>query len=148
MKTDVLTGITYPQPEDDYTIFEDFVESLMRYNYMNNVKGAIVPSGLDSTNITHDTGDFFNFASNILIQHPISAKMITISKSLEFPSNMRFRLRDGSSFGITVPALMNDDMEIALQEKTVLARDDYSFLVLGVRYGNKVHLANGNEIDV
>lgn len=148
MKTDILTGLSYPEPEDDYVIFEDFVTSLMRFNYMNSLKMAMIPNGLDDVNIAHDTGDFFNFTNDILIKHPISAKMITISKSVEFPQNKRFRLRDGSVFGITIPALMNENMEISLQEKTKLAKDDYSFLVLGVRYGSKVHLANGKVIDV
>ena len=106
------------------------------------------PSNLDATNLTHDEGDFFEFASDITIIHPISAKLITISKSFEFPLSKRFRLRDGSSFGITIPVLMNDNMDIPLTEKTSVARDEYAFLVLGVRYGNKVHLTNGNVIDV
>ena len=148
MKTDNLTGISYPEADDDYAIFEDFSISLMRYNYINNLKLMMKPSKLDSTNLTYTSGDFFAWTENIIIIHPISAKRITISKSFEFPLSKEIRIRDGSVIGITIPVLMNDNMDIALQEKTSLARDDYSFLVLGVRYGNELHLTNGNVVNV
>ena len=76
MKTDTLTGISYPEAEDDYTIFEDFVQNLMRYNYFNMLKQSILPNGLDATNITHDTGDFFNFAISESVSNPFRLKLL------------------------------------------------------------------------
>ena len=148
MKTDTLTGISYPEPEDDYTVFEDFSISLLRYNYLNTLKHSMIASKLDATNMTHDSGDFFEWTEDIVIIHPISAKKITINKSFSFPLSRRMIIRDGSSIGIVIPVLMTADMDIAMQEKTSIARDDYSFLVLGVRYGNELHLKNGNVVNV
>lgn len=148
MKVDNLTGISYPEADDDYAIFEDFSISLLRYNYINMLKLMMKPSKLNGVNLVHSTGDFFAWTENFVIIHPISAKRITISKSFDFPLSKEIRIRDGSSFGITIPVLMNDNMDIALVEKTSLSRDDYSFLVLGVRYGNELHLTNGNVVNV
>jgi len=148
MKIDNLTGITYPDQEDNYEVFENWVQEMNARSYFSNIRDYLVLEGFDSSVISYDENDRFQWTGEFSFVHPITQERVTLNGSTAFPNENTVQIRDGATWVFVIPSRPRALINVLSREVFEILPGDYTYFVLGRRRGSELTLFNGQIVNV